>query len=148
MILAVRNTRGEMNISPAKQIPVLLRGSNPDDKRRMNDNRQFLMSLAKLETLEWFEGGEPPMSATQLIGDMEVLVPMAGLIDKDAELQRLDKELERLHKEVNRLEGKLGNEKFTAKAPADVVDKEKQKLSEALTSSERLSAQRSAIEAM
>ncbi|WP_150914031.1 valine--tRNA ligase [Marinobacter halotolerans] len=148
VILAVRNTRGEMNISPAKQIPVLLRSKNPDDKRRMDENRQFLMSLAKLETLDWFDQGEPPMSTTQLVGDMEVMVPMAGLIDKDAELKRLDKELERLQKEVARLEGKLGNEKFTAKAPADVVEKEKQKLSEAAGNVERLTEQRSAIEAM
>jgi valyl-tRNA synthetase len=148
VILAVRNTRGEMNISPAKQIPVLLRSKNPDDRRRMDDNRQFLTSLAKLETLEWFEQGEPPMSATQLVGDMEVMVPMAGLIDKDAELKRLDKELERLQKEVARLEGKLGNEKFTAKAPADVVEKEKQKLFEATGNVDRLMEQRSAIEAM
>jgi valyl-tRNA synthetase len=148
VILAVRNTRGEMNISPAKQIPVLLRSKNSDDKRRMDDNRQFLMSLAKLETLDWFDQGEPPMSATQLVGDMEVMVPMAGLIDKDAELKRLDKELERLQKEAGRLEGKLGNEKFTAKAPAEVVEKEKQKLSEVLSSKTRLTEQRSAIEAM
>jgi valyl-tRNA synthetase len=148
VILAVRNTRGEMNISPAKQIPVLLRSKHSDDKRRMDDNRQFLMSLAKLETLDWFDQGEPPMSATQLVGDMEVMVPMAGLIDKDAELKRLDKELERLQKEAGRLEGKLGNEKFTAKAPAEVVEKEKQKLSEVLSSKTRLTEQRSAIEAM
>jgi valyl-tRNA synthetase len=106
------------------------------------------MSLAKLETLNWFEEGEAPMSATQLVGDMEVLVPMAGLIDKDAELKRLDKELERLQKEAGRLEGKLGNEKFTAKAPAEVVEKEKQKLAEVLSSKERLTEQRAAIEAM
>jgi valyl-tRNA synthetase len=148
VILAVRNTRGEMNISPAKQIPVLLRSRNSDDRRRMDDNRQFLMSLAKLETLDWLDQGDPPMSATQMVGDMEVMVPMAGLIDKDAELKRLDRELERLQKEAGRLEGKLGNEKFTAKAPADVVEKEKQKLSEVLSSKTRLAEQRSAIEAM
>jgi valyl-tRNA synthetase len=148
VILAVRNTRGEMNISPAKQIPVLLRSRNSDDRRRMDDNRQFLMSLAKLETLDWLDQGAPPMSATQMVGDMEVMVPMAGLIDKDAELKRLDRELERLQKEAGRLEGKLGNEKFTAKAPADVVEKEKQKLSEVLSSKTRLAEQRSAIEAM
>ncbi|MDI9246865.1 valine--tRNA ligase [Marinobacter sp. CHS3-4] len=148
VIVAVRNIRGEMNISPAKQIPVLLRGQSAEDKRRMDDNRQFLISLAKLETLTWFDEGEAPMCATQLVGDMEVMVPMAGLIDKDAELKRLDKELERLQKEVARLEGKLGNEKFTAKAPADVVEKEKQKLAEAQSSASRLTDQRSAIEAM
>ncbi|MDX1757469.1 MAG: valine--tRNA ligase [Marinobacter sp.] len=148
VIVAVRNIRGEMNISPAKRIPVLLRGTSSEDQRRMDDNRQFLISLAKLESLEWFTGGEAPMSATQLVGEMEVLVPMAGLIDKAAELARLDKELERLRKEIGRLEGKLGNEKFTAKAPADVVEKEKEKLRDAQGSQSRLSEQRKAIKAM
>ncbi len=148
VIVAVRNIRGEMNISPAKRIPVLLRGTSADDQRRMNDNRQFLISLAKLESLEWFDGGEAPMSATQLVGEMEVLVPMAGLIDKTAELARLDKELDRLGKEIGRLQGKLGNEKFTAKAPAEVVEKEQEKLRDAQGSQSRLSEQRQAIEAM
>ncbi len=148
MILAVRNIRGEMNISPAKKIPVLLRGADADDQRRMDENRQFLGSLAKLESLDWFTGDKAPMSATQLVGEMEVLVPMAGLIDKEAELKRLDKELDRLQKEIGRLEGKLGNEKFTAKAPADVVEKEQEKLRDAQGSLKRLSEQRSEIEAM
>jgi valyl-tRNA synthetase len=148
VIVAVRNIRGEMNISPAKKIPVLFRGNSADGQRRMNENRQFLSSLAKLESLDWFEGSKAPMSATQLLGDMEVLVPMAGLIDKDAELKRLDKELERLGKEVGRLEGKLGNEKFTAKAPAEVVAKEQEKLNEFQNNAARLQQQRADIEAM
>jgi valyl-tRNA synthetase len=148
VIVAVRNIRGEMNISPAKKIPVLLRGDSAQGQRRMSENRQFLSSLAKLDSLEWFEGDKAPMSATQLVGDMEVLVPMAGLIDKDAELKRLDKELDRLHKEIARVEGKLGNEKFTAKAPADVVEKEQQKLTDAQNNLKRLVQQRADIEAM
>ncbi|MBS3802964.1 MAG: valine--tRNA ligase [Oleiphilaceae bacterium] len=148
VIEAVRNIRGEMNISPAKKIPVLLRGGDEQDQRRSRENHQFLSSLAKLESLQWLGDCKAPMSATQLVGDMEVLVPMAGLIDKDAEMARLDRELERLDKEIARLEGKLGNEKFTAKAPAEVVDKEKAKLKDALGSQERLKNQRNAIEAM
>jgi valyl-tRNA synthetase len=148
VIVAVRNIRGEMNISPAKQIPVLLKGTSAEDQRRMDDNRTFLISLAKLEKLEWFEGDKAPMSATQLVGEMEVLVPMAGLIDKDAELKRLDKELDRLNKEISRVEGKLNNEKFTAKAPAEVFEKEKGKLKDAQSSLQRLNSQRADIEAM
>ncbi|BES71836.1 hypothetical protein RE428_28540 [Marinobacter nanhaiticus D15-8W] len=146
-IIAVRNIRGEMNISPAKQIPALLRGP-ASDRERMDKNRSFLVSLAKLESLEWLGDDEAPMSATQLVGDMEVLVPMAGLIDKSAELDRLDKELDRIEKEIKRLEGKLGNANFTAKAPADVVDKEKAKLADAISSQTRLQDQRAKIEAM
>jgi valyl-tRNA synthetase len=126
----------------------LLRGGDEQDQRRSRENQQFLSALAKLESLEWLGDREAPMSATQLVGDMEVLVPMAGLIDKDAEMARLNRELERLAKEVARLEGKLGNEKFTAKAPADVVEKEKAKLADVLGSQERLKSQRNAIEAM
>jgi valyl-tRNA synthetase len=148
VIVAVRNIRGEMNISPAKKIPVLFRGNSVGGPRRMNENRQFLSSLAKLESLAWFDGDKAPMSATQLVGDMEVLVPMAGLIDKDAELKRLDKELDRLHKEIARLNGKLNNEKFTAKAPAEVVEKEKEKLTEVQNNLSRLNKQRADIEVM
>ncbi|WP_166264858.1 valine--tRNA ligase [Marinobacter caseinilyticus] len=148
VIVAVRNIRGEMNISPARRIPVMLRGHDQDDLRRMTENRQFLSSLAKLESLEWLDGGDAPMSATQLVGEMEVLVPMAGLIDKTAEIARLDKELERLTKEIGRIKGKLGNEKFTAKAPAEVVEKEQDKLRDVEGSLKRLGDQRTAIEAM
>ncbi|MGP4844231.1 valine--tRNA ligase [Marinobacter sp. 1Y8] len=147
MIVAVRNIRGEMNISPAKKIPVFLRGPEIN-RERMEANRQFLISLAKLETLEWLGDKEAPMSATQLVGDLEVRVPMAGLIDKGAELSRLDKELERINKEIKRLEGKLGNAGFTDKAPAEVVEKEQGKLADAQSSLSRLHDQKAQIEAM
>ncbi len=148
VIVAVRNIRGEMNISPARKIPVLLRGQNQHDQRRMTENRQFLSSLAKLDSIDWLTDGEAPMSATQLVGDTEVLVAMAGLIDKQAELTRLDKELDRLNKEIARLQGKLNNEKFTAKAPAEVVEKEQEKLHDAEGGLRRLGDQRKSIEAM
>jgi len=148
VIEGIRNIRGEMNIAPSRQIPVLLRGQDAEARRRMTDNRRFLMSLAKLESLDWFESGEAPLSATQVVGETEVLVPMAGLIDKEAELKRLDKEVDKLDKEIGRLEGKLTNEKFTAKAPAEVVDKEKAKLADYQSSRQRLDQQRAAIKAM
>ncbi len=130
VIVAIRAIRGEMNISPGRQIPVLFKNCNDTDKRRVEENRQFLTTLAKLESIIVLENGaEAPMSATQLVGDMELLVPMAGLIDKDAELGRLQKEIAKLDKEVQRLAAKLSNEGFTAKAPADVVAKEREKLS-------------------
>ncbi|PJF38719.1 MAG: valine--tRNA ligase, partial [Phototrophicales bacterium] len=83
VIVGVRNIRGEMNISPAKKLAVLLNNGDEQDKRRFEQNRQFLIALAKLDSITWLdEGSEIPMSATQLAGKMEVLVPMAGLIDK------------------------------------------------------------------
>ena len=141
VILAIRNIRGEMNISPARRLSVLLRAGQPTDRQRFDANAQFLVSLARLERLQWHDQGEPPPSATQLVGAMEVMVPMAGLIDKEEELGRLRKEIEKLGKEVQRLEGKLNNENFTSRAPAEVVDKERIKLEEALSSNRRLNEQ-------
>ncbi|MBP9956396.1 MAG: hypothetical protein KBF00_04580, partial [Pseudomonas sp.] len=83
-----------------------------------------------------------------LVGEMEVLVPMAGLIDKDAELARLDKELARLEGEVKRVGGKLANEGFVAKAPAEVLDKERAKLAEAEQALAKLAEQRARIAAL
>ncbi len=141
VIVAIRNIRGEMDISPARAIPVLLRHGHAEDKRRFDENRSYIASLAKLESLDWLGDAEPPLSATQLVGDMEVLVPMAGLIDVDAEVARLTKELDKSAKEVARLEAKLGNEKFVKNAPADVVTKEQAKLKDATSAQQRLAEQ-------
>tara|TARA_R110001592_G_scaffold93981_2_gene272502 strand:- start:18042 stop:20894 length:2853 start_codon:yes stop_codon:yes gene_type:complete len=141
VILAIRNIRGEMDISPAKAIPVLLRAGNKEDKRRFEENVSFISSLAKLESMQWLDAEEAPMSATQLVGGMEVLVPMAGLINVEAEVARLNKELDKAAKEIGRLEGKLNNEKFVSNAPDDVVAKEQAKLSEAQSQQVKLKEQ-------
>ena len=128
VILGIRNIRGEMNIPPSRALNVLLNNGSTEDQRRLSENHKALSKLAKLENIEWAGDGELPMSATQLVGSMEVLVPMADLIDKDAELARLAKEIEKLGKEIQRLDGKLSNANFVDKAPADVVAKEREKL--------------------
>jgi valyl-tRNA synthetase len=130
IIVGVRNIRGEMNISPAQAIPIMIKNGSDEDDRRLTDNRQFLMTMAKIDDIQWLkDGDESPMSATALVGQMEILVPMAGLIDKDAELLRLNKEIEKLQKDLTRIEGKLNNPKFVDKAPLDVVEKEREKQS-------------------
>ena len=132
VIEAIRNIRGEMNISPAKAIPVLLSKGSRQDQHYLQANSQFLSKLAKLESIAWLDKAEAaPLSSTQLVGNMEVLVPMAGIIDLEAELDRLNKEIEKLEKEITKLSGKLANDSFVAKAPAEVVDKEKEKLATA-----------------
>ncbi|WP_273009721.1 class I tRNA ligase family protein, partial [Spongiibacter tropicus] len=146
VITAIRNIRGEMNVPPSKALNIILKNLGADDQRRLDDNRQFLTKLAKLESIQVLGSGEePPMAATQLIGDMELLVPMAGLIDKDAELGRLDKELAKLEKDIQRLADKLGNPGFVDKAPAAVVEKEQDKLQAQQHQRDRLQAQRQAI---
>ncbi|QQD24411.1 valine--tRNA ligase [Venatoribacter cucullus] len=128
VITAVRNIRAEMNIAPGKELELLFKNGNDEDFRRAEENQTFLMKLAKLSKLTWLnDGDEEPMSVTQLVGDMEVLIPMAGFIDKDAEVVRLGKSIEKLEKELERVANKLSNPGFTEKAPAVVLEKEKEK---------------------
>ncbi|MCO4838464.1 MAG: class I tRNA ligase family protein, partial [Oceanospirillaceae bacterium] len=149
IIDGVRNIRGEMNISPGKSIPVLLKQGDALDQQRLNTNRQFLVKLAKLDSITWLdEVSEAPLSATALVGTLEVLVPMSGLIDKDAELGRLNKELGRLQGEIKRLSGKLGNAKFVDKAPEEVIEKERTKLKDAQTAAATLQQQVEKIKAI
>jgi valyl-tRNA synthetase len=129
VIVGIRNIRGEMNISPATELTVLLKNGSEQDKTRLDENRQFLTKLAKLSEIRWLEvTEEAPVAATALVGDLEILVPMSGLIDQDAELARLAKEAEKLAKDLSRLTGKLNNASFIEKAPADVVAKEREKM--------------------
>jgi valyl-tRNA synthetase len=88
------------------------------------------------------------MSATALIGEMELLIPMAGLIDKDAELARLQKALDKVSADLGRVQGKLSNEKFVGKAPAAVIDKEKAKLAEFEVTKAKLEKQKAEIESL
>jgi valyl-tRNA synthetase len=146
VIIAVRNIRAEMNIAPGKPLDVQLTKGKPEDAKRLENNRLFLAKLAKLESVTWLENpDDAPLSATQLVGDMEVLVPMAGLIDKDTELARLTKEIDKQDKLIGGIEKKLGNEGFIAKAPEAVVEKERGKLAEFQAAKKLLEEQRAKI---
>jgi valyl-tRNA synthetase len=129
VIIGVRNIRGEMNIPPGKELSVLLTNGDERDKNRLEQNAQFLKKLAKLAEISWLpENQEAPVAATALVGELEILVPMAGLIDTDAELARLAREIDKLEKDLARIQGKLGNPAFVDKAPAAVVAKEQEKM--------------------
>ena len=146
VILGVRNIRGEMNIAPGRKLQVYLRGGDASDRARLDANRGFLERLANLEALHWLEAGaDAPVSATALAGQLEIHVPMAGLIDRDAELARLDRETGKLEQEIARLQGKLGNARFVDKAPPEVVAREREKAAAAADALQRLVAQRERI---
>ncbi|MGX9460797.1 valine--tRNA ligase [Shewanella sp. A14] len=143
VIVAVRNIRAELNIAPSKPLNALVRGVSYEDRIRLEANQTFFASLAKLETITIIEEGETaPMSSTQLVGNMELLIPMAGLIDVAAEMARIDKQLEKLAQEIARIEGKLSNEGFVAKAPAAVIDKERAKMTDLTRDIEKLNEQK------
>ncbi len=148
-ILGIRRIKGEMNIAPGKRVPVLLANASEEDQSWAERHRAYLDFLAKTESIEILATGEAgPESATALVGDMRILIPLAGLIDKDAELARLDKEIGRLEKDIARTEGKLSNPKFIDKAPEAVVQKERDKLEDAHKALENLKTQRERIHAL
>lgn len=145
-INGIRNIRAEMNINPGKPLAVIVNHINTEDKRRLQENEAFLKKLAKLESITSLaEGVEIPAAATALVGEMEVLVPIAGLIDKTAELTRLDKEIKKLKTEIERTSNKLNNASFVEKAPVEVIEKERAKLTEAEQAITRLDEQRTKI---
>ena len=148
-ILGVRKIRSGMNIPPSKPLPILLQNSSSDDATRLENNRDFLMTLAKLEAVTILsKDDEAPESATALVGEMKLLIPMAGLIDKAAESARLSKEIGKLEKNLVGVSAKLANPNYLEKAPAHVVEKEQAKLAEIKSSLEKLKEQLARIEAM
>ena len=148
-IMGVRQIRSEMDIKPGKALPVICQNASASDQQRIENNLGLLTALAKLDSIDCLQADEQaPESATSLVGDMRLLIPLAGLIDKDAELQRLQKKMQKHEQEIQRLKGKLNNEKFVANAPAEVVNREKKKLVEAQSALDSLQAQAVRISAM
>jgi len=143
-VTGVRSIRSQMNIPPKKQLPVILKDSQQQDIDRVENNRDFLSRLANLENISVLEG-DAPAAATALVGKMEILIPLEGLIDKGAEIQRLDKEITKLEKVIKQSSGKLNNENYVAKAPADVVQKERDKLTELEQALNQLKQQRASL---
>ncbi|CNI69157.1 MULTISPECIES: valine--tRNA ligase [Yersinia] len=148
-IIAVRNIRAEMNIAPGKPLDVMLRGASADAQRRVLENQSFIQSLARLSSLTLLaEGDKGPVSVTKLVEGAEVLIPMAGLIDKATELDRLAKEVAKLEAEIERIEGKLSNEGFVARAPEAVVAKERERMAACAEAKQKLIEQQAVIAAL
>ncbi|QJW57859.1 Valine--tRNA ligase [Serratia plymuthica] len=148
-ITAVRNIRAEMNIAPSKQLDVLLRNASADAQRRVQENQSFIERLARLESIALLPAGDKgPLSVTKLVDGAELLIPMAGFIDKDAEIARLSKEMGKLDAEIASIEGKLSNEGFVARAPEAVVAKERERLVACKEGKVKLQEQQASIAAL
>jgi valyl-tRNA synthetase len=149
VIVGVRNIRGEMDIAPSKPLDVLLKNVSTEDARRLAATQAVLSKLARLSSITVIEDGDKgPASATALVGEMEVMIPMAGLIDKEAELARIAKAVEKIEKDMARTQGKLNNQGFVAKAPEAVIAKEREKLAEMEMQLAKLNEQKSTIDAL
>ena len=147
IIVAIRTIRSEANIPPATMLNVTVAKTNEQDRERLQRNATFLQRLSKSTRITPIEDHESEAASLMaLFGELEVRVPMAGLVDVAAELARLDKEIARVEAERVRLDGKLTNAKFTERAPADIVTAERQKLAQADASLNVLRQQRLQIE--
>ena len=129
-IVGVRKIRSEMNIPPSKAIPALLQHCSATDIERLETHRNALNKCAKLENITILTSEDAPEAALALVGEMKVLIPLAGLINKDEELQRLSKDIAKLEANIEKTRNKLNNPNFKDKAPAAVVEKELDRIKE------------------
>lgn len=131
LLIAIRRIRGEMNISPGKIIPLLLASGDEADHQRIRKFSKQIAFLARAETPRWLHAGETePASAVAILNELRILIPLAGLIDLDAEKKRLDKEITRVSAEIEKCKIKLSRESFVASAPAAVVAQERGRLAD------------------
>jgi len=123
--------RSELNVAPSKVVPVLLTGGNAQDRERQQRLGVQIGFLARAESQTWLaDGTTPPPASAAIVGELTLLVPLAGLVDLDAEKTRLSKEIKRIEAEIGKCQGKLGNEQFVANAPPAVVEQERQRLAD------------------
>jgi len=146
LVSSLRNIRGEMNIDPRRQLPVLLQGGDSTDRDRTMAFKTLLVELGRLESIQFTSDDKIPESATALVGSLTVLVPLGAVIDRNAELARLTREIDKLKKDLQRTEGKLANRSFVDKAPADIVAREQERAHSMAHSIAQLEAQQRRVE--
>ena len=129
-IMGVRKIRSEMDIAPKQGLNVLCQQASESDLKQIKIHQAALKKLAKIEGIDILGDEEAPEAALALVGEMKVLIPLAGLIDKDAEIERLSKDISKLEINIGKTRAKLANPGFTDKAPAAVVEKEQQRMQE------------------
>ena len=135
VITGVRNIRGEMNISPSKQLPILLQNADTTTIGYLERNTGYLIKFGRFESIQVLDKNElAPESATALVGETKILIPLGSFIDAEAEIKRLQKELEKVEKDIVGVSGRLSNSAFVDKAPEQVISKARAQLSDAETS--------------
>jgi valyl-tRNA synthetase len=141
IITAIRTVRSEMNISPAKLLPMILYKANDADIKMLIQHQELIKRLAKVEQITKLDGAIPNPAATTLVNELELFIPLAELIDTQAEVTRLTKEISKLAKELERSETKLNNADYVAKAPVAIVEKERARVHEMRNAMQKLDEQ-------
>ena len=129
IVHTIRTLRSEMNIAPGKKISLLLYKGNKKDRENSHIFFSEIINLAKITEINWLVEKEKNANyAMGLVGSLELLIPMEGLIDTKAEILRLKKEILKIEKEIERAESKLGNAAFVNNAPPEIIAQERQRL--------------------
>ncbi|MED5579707.1 MAG: valine--tRNA ligase [Nitrospinota bacterium] len=141
IVSTIRNLRGELNISPGQEIPCLIKVSNQEHESLILREEETIKRLSKIGS-EWSIGTDiqpPKLISSAVIRNMQIFIPLEGLIDIDSETNRLKKQLAETEKTVLALKKKLSNKEFTQKAPKEVIEKNEEKLKDEQNRHEKLS---------
>ncbi|MEE4304959.1 MAG: valine--tRNA ligase, partial [Wenzhouxiangella sp.] len=142
VISAIRSARTELGLAPGKPMPLMVQLGDDEDHERLERFGSLIQRLARIESIERVSDDRDSADcAVALAGNLRLLIPLAGLVDIGEEVARLNKQLEREQKGLTQAEKKLANERFVDNAPAEVVDKERQRLEEHKTKVAELSSQ-------
>jgi valyl-tRNA synthetase len=130
LISEIRSVRAEMNVPAGARVPVIVRDAAPATEQRLARHREIISRLARLSGFT--QGGKVPAGAIQIVhGEATVALPLADVVDLGAERDRLARELGRIDQEIAKIDGKLGNDQFMARAPAHVVDEQRERRADA-----------------
>ena len=128
VITGVRNIRGEMNLNPGLKLNVLVKTQNDETQKTLQDQSLYIKELARVEKLEVGPNIEKPnVSASSVLGGMDLIIPLEGIMDFQEERNRVEKELKKIEKDLIFLDKKLSNPNFVKKAPAEVIEKDEQR---------------------
>ncbi|WP_159016559.1 valine--tRNA ligase [Cognatiluteimonas profundi] len=146
MVTALRRVRSELNVPPAKLVPLLLADGGAGDRARVGRFAASLRFLNKLDSIDFIgDANDAPAAASAVVGELKLLVPLEGLVDLGAERARLDKELKRVDAELAKSRNKLASDTFVQNAPAAVVEQERQRLLDWGMQREALATQRAKL---
>lgn len=147
IIMCIRNIRSEMTISPKQTLTLLLQKGTEQDKSRLSSLELYIKTLCKIEAFEWLEPNvKKPFSATALVGELELSIPLSGLINKDLELERLQKEIAKLTKDLELTKAKLANPNFVERAPKTLVETEQKRIEELTQALEKITKRKAEFE--
>ena len=138
LVSQIRTVRSEMNVPPSAKVPLLLKDPSAQSADWLKKHADLILRLARLESADVLSGEVPEGSVQDVVDEATIILPVAGVVDFAAERERLGKEIAKQDKEIQRFEGKLANEKFVANAPAEVVETEREKLTEARLARDKL----------